>query len=185
MPIHTPGRRLLHEIPLKFVHDKVSGGGRRSVDASIALIPFIDFLVTLVVFLLSSFSASGELLAQRQGLIMPEASNAVDLEIAPIISIDSQVVMLDNRRMADTGDLMASHNLERIEPLVQDLDTLHRNWSILHPRDQFTGTVIMQADRGVDFLVIKKVMFSAAQAGYTNISFAVNRGGGGGGGGGE
>jgi biopolymer transport protein ExbD len=34
--------------------------------------------------------------------------------------------------------------------------------------------VILQADRGVDFRVIKKVMFSAAQAGYTNVSFAVN-----------
>ncbi|HEY8432850.1 MAG TPA: biopolymer transporter ExbD, partial [Sandaracinaceae bacterium] len=65
MPIHTPGRVLLHHIPLKFVHDRVAGGGRKSVDVSIALIPFIDFLITLVVFLLTSFSATGELLAQR------------------------------------------------------------------------------------------------------------------------
>ncbi|HEY8428294.1 MAG TPA: hypothetical protein VIL20_07965, partial [Sandaracinaceae bacterium] len=61
---------------------------------------------------------------------------------------------------------------------VQDLETLKRNWSILHPNEQFSGTVILQADRGVDFRVIKKVMFSAAQAGYTNVSFAVNQGGG-------
>ncbi|MBZ0118511.1 MAG: biopolymer transporter ExbD [Sandaracinaceae bacterium] len=178
MPIHLPGRRLLHEIPLKFVHDRVAGGGRRSVDASIALVPFIDFLVTLVVFLLSSFSASGELLAQRPNLVMPNAQNAVDLEIAPIIAIDSQVVTLDNRRMADTQTLADTPNLERIEQLVQDLETMRRNWSILHPRDEFTGTVILQADRGIDFRVVKKVMFSAAQAGYTNISFAVNRTGG-------
>ena len=35
--------------------------------------------------------------------------------------------------------------------------------------------IIVQADQGIDFRVIKKVMFSAAQAGYSNISFAVNR----------
>lgn len=178
MPIHTPGRVLLHHIPLKFVHDRVAGGGRKSVDVSIALIPFIDFLITLVVFLLTSFSATGELLAQRPNLIMPEATNVVDLEIAPIIAIDPQVVTLDNRRMADTASLAASPQLERIEQLVQDLETLKRNWSILHPNEQFSGTVILQADRGVDFRVIKKVMFSAAQAGYTNVSFAVNQGGG-------
>ena len=30
----------------------------------------------------------------------------------------------------------------------------------------------------IDFRVVKKVMFSAAQAGYTNVSFAVTRTGG-------
>ena len=40
------------------------------------------------------------------------------------------------------------------------------------------GTVILQADKSIDFRVIKKVMFSCAQAGYSNISFAVNRVGG-------
>ena len=176
MPIHHPGRVLLHHIPLKFVNDRVAGGGRKSTDVSIALIPFIDFLITLVVFLLTSFSASGELLAQRPNLVMPVASNVHAIDIAPIIAIDPSVVTLDNRRMADTQTLAAAAGLERIEPLVQDLETLRRNWTVLHPRDPFQGTVILQADRNVDFRVIKKVMFSAAQAGYTNISFAVNQG---------
>jgi biopolymer transport protein ExbD len=164
MPIHTPGKVLLHHIPLKFVHDRVAGGGRKGVDVAIALIPFIDFLITLVVFLLMSFSASGELLAQRPNLVMPEAANTIDL----------QIVTLDNRRMADTQSLAATPQLERIEQLVQDLETMKRNWGMLHPNDPFDGMVILQADKGVDFRVIKKVMFSAAQAGYTNVSFAVN-----------
>ena len=62
-----------------------------------------------------------------------------------------------------------------MEQLIQDLETLKRNWSILHPTDPFAGTVILQADGSIDFRVIKKVMFSCAQAGYANISFAVNR----------
>ena len=179
MSIHAPGRRLLHEIPLKFVHDRVAGGGRKATDVSIALIPFIDFLVVLVVFLLTSFSATGELLAQRPNLVMPTAANVVDLDIAPVIAIDPAVVTLDGRRMADTRTLADNPQLERIEQLVQDLQTLQRNWSVLHPREPFQGVVVLQADRGVDFRVVKKVMFSAAQAGYTNVSFAVNQGGGG------
>jgi biopolymer transport protein ExbD len=178
MPIKRPDKELLHHIPLKFVRSKVAGGGRKSVDTQIPLIPFIDFLITLVVFLLSSFSASGELLSQRPNLVMPQASNAVDLELAPIVAIDRQVVTLDGRRMADTQTLLAAAGLERIDALVNDLETMHRNWSILHPRDPFPGTVIIQADRDVDMRAVKKVMFSAAQAGYANISFAVNRSGG-------
>lgn len=180
--IHAPGKRLLHAIPLKFVNDRVAGGGRKGVDVAIALVPFIDFLITLVVFLLMSFSASGELLAQRPNLVMPTATNAVDLEMAPIISIDPQIVMLDNRRMADTQTLAANASLERIEQLVTDLETMKRNWSVLHPREPFSGAFILQVDRNIDFRVVKKVMFSAAQAGYTSVNFAVNQGSGGGGG---
>lgn len=178
MPIKRPEKVLLHHVPLKFVRNKTAGGGRKSVDTAIPLIPFIDFLITLVVFLLSSFSASGELLSQRPNLVMPQASNAVDLELAPIVAIDARVVTLDGRRMADTPTLASTAGLERIDALVNDLETMHRNWSILHPRDPFPGTVIIQADRDVDMRVVKKVMFSAAQAGYANISFAVNRTGG-------
>jgi biopolymer transport protein ExbD len=39
------------------VRDRVSGHGRKSVDHQIPLIPFIDFLIVLVIFLLMSFSA--------------------------------------------------------------------------------------------------------------------------------
>jgi len=175
--IHKPGRVLLHHVPLKFVAGKVSGGGRKALDMSIPLVPFIDFLITLVVFLLMSFSASGELVAQKPSITMPEASNTEALEIAPIISIDAQVVTLDGTRVADASTLAQSATVERIEQLIQNLETLKRNWTILHPADPFMGTVIMQADREVDFRVIKKVMFSCAQAGYTNISFAVNSAG--------
>jgi biopolymer transport protein ExbD len=46
---------------------------------------------------------------------------------------------------------------------------------LLHPSENFTGTVIVQADRNVDFKVIKKVMYSCAVAGYQNVNFAVQQ----------
>ena len=177
MPISQPGRVLLRNIPLDFVSKKVSGHGGKAVDASIPLVPFIDFLIVLVVFLLISFSASGELLAQKANLKMPKASNVVDIDISPVIAVDPVVITLDGRRMADTATLAADPKVERIEQLIQDLETLKRNWSILHPQEPFPGQVIMQADVSIDFRVIKKLMFSASQAGYANVSFAVNRSG--------
>jgi biopolymer transport protein ExbD len=175
MPINQPGKVLLRGVPLAFVSKKVSGHGRKSTNTDIPLIPFIDFLIVLVVFLLISFSASGELLAQKPNLTMPKASNVVNVELAPVIAVDTIVVTLDGRRMADTATLAADPKVERIEQLIQDLETMKRNWSILHPQEPFPGQVIMQADVSIDFRVIKKLMFSASQAGYANVSFAVNR----------
>jgi biopolymer transport protein ExbD len=175
MPIQQPGKVLLKNVPLHFVAKKVTGHGAKPVDVSIPLVPFIDFLIVLVVFLLMSFSASGELLAQKANLKMPKASNVVDIEMSPVIAVDPVVITLDGRRMADTATLASDPKVERIEQLIQDLETLKRNWSILHPQEPFPGQVIMQADVSIDYRVIKKLMFSAAQAGYANVSFAVNR----------
>ena len=92
-----------------------------------------------------------------------------------MIAIDPVVITLDGRRMADTATLAADPKVERMENMIQDLETLRRNWAILHPQEPFGGVVILQADVSIDFRVIKKVMFSAAQAGYPNVAFAVNR----------
>lgn len=176
MPIVRPGKVLLKNVPLEFVAKKVTGHGGKPLDASIPLVPFIDFLITLVVFLLTSFSASGEL--TLPAVQMPQAQNAVDLETAPIVAITSQMVSLDGRRVGDTASLAANPQVERIEPLIQDLETTKRNWSILRPNEPFQGRIIIVADKTIDFRVIKKVLFSATQAGYANINFAVNKRGG-------
>jgi biopolymer transport protein ExbD len=174
MPVHTPSKVLLHHIPLKFVSARVSGGARKSVDTSISLVPFIDFLIVLVVFLLTNFGSQIVTAAQDDLLRLPDGVNTEALEEAPIIAINRQVVMLDGRRMADTASLASTAEMTRIEQLVQDLETLKRNWGILHPQQPFAGVVIIQADINTDYRVVKKVMFSTAQAGYSNVSFAVN-----------
>jgi biopolymer transport protein ExbD len=177
MPIRRPEPTLFRSIPLRFVRARLAGGGRRAVDASIPLVPFIDFLITLVVFLLASFG-SGEIAIARPNLVVPAATHARDLELAPIVTIDDRVVTLDGRRMIDVGSVSAAGSIERIEPLIADLEVLAASWDVLHPGAPFPGTIIVQADRHTDFRVIKNVMFSAAQAGYANVSFAVNDTGG-------
>ena len=59
MAIKRPEPELLRHIPLKFVRERVSGHARKAVDHQIPLIPFIDFLIVLVIFLLMSFSRFG------------------------------------------------------------------------------------------------------------------------------
>jgi len=175
MAIKRPEPELLRNIPLKFVRDRVSGHGRKEVDHQIPLIPFIDFLIVLVIFLLMSFSASGELVAQQPTITMPDAKNTQQIEISPIIAVDERVITLDGTRVADTQTQGQSAQVDRIEPLIQGLEAEKRKWETIHPSEPFAGQVIVQADRNIDFRVVKKVMFSAAAAGYGNVSFAVNQ----------
>jgi biopolymer transport protein ExbD len=175
MAIKRPQPELLRTIPLRFVRARVSGHGRKEVDHQIPLIPFIDFLIVLVIFLLMSFSASGELIAQQPTIKMPDANNTQQIEISPIIAVDERVITLDGSRVADTQTQGQSAQVDRIEPLISGLEAEKRKWETIHPSEPFAGQVIVQADRNIDFRVVKKVMFSAAAAGYGNVSFAVNQ----------
>jgi biopolymer transport protein ExbD len=182
MTIHEPGVRLLKHIPLKFVGGKHAHGGKHATNADLNLTSMIDFLTVVVIFLLMSFAASGELATIQQGLQLPDAANTRMLERAPIIAVTKDVITLDvggsGRRIADVPSLMRESGASgdwRIENLVQDLETLKRNWSMIHPREPFPAAVVLQADRSIDFRVLKKVMYSCAQAGYANISFLVNK----------
>ena len=175
MAIKRPEPELLRNIPLKFVRERVSGHARKSVDHQIPLIPFIDFLIVLVIFLLMSFSASGELVAQQPTITMPDAKNTQQIEISPVIAVDERVITLDGTRVADTQTQGQSAQVDRIEPLISGLEAEKRKWETIHPSEPFAGQVIVQADRNIDFRVVKKVMFSAAAAGYGNVSFAFNQ----------
>ena len=176
--LSKPEKRLLHHIPLRYVHMRVVGGGGKSVNMEIPLIPFIDFLITLVVFLLMSFSATGELVAQQATIRLPSADHTTQLEMSPVISIDANVVTLDGRRIVDTPSLLTAAEASRIEPLVEALELKKRQWSMLHPGQESPGIVIFSVDSRVDFRALKKVMISVAAAGYIHISFAVNSRGG-------
>jgi biopolymer transport protein ExbD len=172
MAIQVPGTRLLTGIPLRFVRDRTAGHGRKSIDAQISLVPFIDFLIVLVVFLLLNIGA--QVVPQNEAMRLPDGVNTAPLAEAPVIAIDSNSISLDGRHVWNTDGLEAESEISRIENLVRGLETTSQNWTVLHPGEDHPGRVIVQADANTDFRVLKKVLFSAAQAGYGNISFAVN-----------
>src|SRR6188474_482474 len=92
-PIGVPGKRLLYHIPLGFVRKKVTGHGRKSSNHEIPLIPFIDFLLCIVLFLLASFSASGELPIDKN-VKLPNAENVMDMTDAPMCAITGTQILV-------------------------------------------------------------------------------------------
>src|SRR4051812_9303710 len=113
MTIHTPGRRLMHAVPLKFVQKRVSGGAHRSTNASLSLTSMIDFLVVTVVFLLISFNASGETPAAKS-VRMPEAENTLDMIDAPMVAIVGSDILVNGNKAGNTRSVEESNRLQRI-----------------------------------------------------------------------
>src|SRR5262249_3118751 len=106
---------------------------------------------------------------------LPNAQNWAELERAPVIGVSKDVVTLDGSQVATSDELMKDSNTGdfKIPELHDKLVTLKNNYKLLHPGEEFNGIAIIQSDKGVEFKVLKKLMYSAAVAGYQNVNFAV------------
>src|SRR5215472_18890756 len=173
MPVHQPKRRLMHSVGLKFVLHKVTGGGKRSVNASLSLTSFIDFLVVTVVFLLMTFSASGETPVSK-GINLPKAENTLDMVDAPLVSINGSQVLVDGSPAGNTRAIEDSKQLQRVDELFNILKAKRELWKQTHPGKEFPAVVILQIDQDVQAVVVKSVFQTSAFAGYPNVSFMVN-----------
>lgn len=173
MAIHEPGRRLMHQIPLKFVQKKVTGHGGRSTNAGLSLTSMIDFLVVTVVFLLMTFSASGETPVNKN-VKLPEAENTLDMIDAPMVAITGSAILVDGNPAGNTRAIEDSKRLQRIDELFNVLKGKREVWKQLHPGKDFPAVVVLQIDQDIQAVVVKSVFQTAAFAGYPNVSFMVN-----------
>jgi biopolymer transport protein ExbD len=175
MPIVTPGKR-----PAKrFEKSKIIGGkishGKKATNTELNVIPMVDMMTMLVIFLLQQFSATGEVLYMQKDIRMPEAKNGGAIEQAPVVAVSPDAVVVTGVKVADLAELDRDGGYLNIPGLEERLRDEKKRWEYIHANDPtavFPGLVNIQADKGVPFRVVKRVMFSSGVAGYWNVNFA-------------
>jgi biopolymer transport protein ExbD len=175
MPIVIPQPHLYKSVTLESTAAKLGKAGRKSLYENLNLVAYIDMMTMLVIFLLMSFSATGEILFVQKNIVLPEAQNWTDLERAPVIAISADVVTLNGQQMATMDQLNqdSATGDYKITELHDLLVTLKNNYKLLHPSEEFNGLAIIQSDKNIEFKALRKVMFTAQVAGYNNVNFAV------------
>jgi biopolymer transport protein ExbD len=175
MPFRPPHSHLYSSVKLEAASAKLNKHGRKSLYEALNLVAYIDMMTMLVIFLLMSFSASGEILFVQKNIVLPDAQNWTDLERAPVIAVSTEVVTLDGKQMATMDQLMQENTSGdfKIPELYDLLVTAKNNYKLLHPNENFAGVAIVQSDRNVEFKALRKIMFTAQVAGYNNVNFAV------------
>jgi len=172
--IHQPGRRLMHGVSLKFVQNKVMGHGKKATNAGLNLVSFIDFLITTVIFLLMSFSASGEITVDKN-VKLPKAENVEDIIDAPMVAVNGNQILVDGVLAGSTRAVEELGRMQKIDELFTILKNKRELWKQIQPNKPFPGVCILQVDQNVPALVVKSVFQTAAFAGYPNVSFMVGK----------
>lgn len=171
MAVHKPTRVLGKSIALKSAQKTLQARVHRTAYATLNLTAMVDMFTLLTIFLLANFSATGEILFMSKDIELPKAEATAQLERAPVVSISARAISLEGQEVLATGDLTGPDASDTTE-LTGRLRELRDSQEAQHP-GSFKGMVILQCDQDIQFTVVRKIMYAAAEAGYTDVNHAV------------
>jgi biopolymer transport protein ExbD len=138
-----------------------------------ALVPFIDMLTMLVVFLLLH-SSDVEILPNTKNITIPESVAEIKPRETVVIMVTTEDLLVNGRLVAKVADLRAGDAQLVIEPLRQALQTqVDPTQSLTAQKDLADREVTIMGDKGTPFSVLKRVMATATAADFGKVSLAV------------
>jgi len=151
---------------------------KRTTQITLKLTSMIDMFTILLVFLLKSYSAEGEIMSVSPDLKLPESTAQKSPQTASIVSVTEDLILMDGHEVAKISDVLRSdQNL--IPQLMNDLKRkrqISEQVGAISTTDiGFTGKISIQADRELPYLIIKKIMYTCGQVGFNDIMLAVTK----------
>ena len=182
MPIYIPGKRDPR-------HKNRVVIAKKTAIASLSLTSMVDMFTILVVFLLQSYSSTGEIMNIPKEVHLPKATQVKELKPAHIVSLTKDSVLLDGDVVADLVQvkgqkdwMIPSLRQKLVAALQEDEVKAKKNLADtvksalpLAQKSAIDNSkkLTVQADKDMDFLTIKKIMFTVTEAGAAEINFAV------------
>lgn len=176
MGIKIPGYRLAAGRDLPEMRARLKGANRRKhFSEELTLTSLIDMFSVIILFLIQSFSATGEVMFINKDIKIPYASHGRILERSPIITITPDKITIEGLAAGENANIEDKVEEEdwELPIMTQKLTEYKTFFESIHNGDPFPGEVILQADEGVEFLYIKRVMFSLVKIGFNNINLVV------------
>jgi biopolymer transport protein ExbD len=146
--------------------NKVEGGSHMT------LVPFIDMLTILVVFLLVHTS-DVDVLPNTKNISIPESISDKKPRPTVVVMITKEDLLVDGRSVATVADLLRSDETV-IQPLKQALQgQADRVLADAAKDDIKEREVTILGDRATPYSILRKVMATCTDAEYGKVSLAV------------
>jgi biopolymer transport protein ExbD len=143
---------------------------------SVNLISMMDILTVLLLFLLKSYVAGGEVMVPPTGITLPSSSADQPPPTSLVVAIDDDEILVGSERVATLAEALGEPGME-IAPLTSHLRAVQEQQDQIarmrggEPSQHRVATI--QGDRNIEFRVLQKVMYTLGQNGYENIALAV------------
>ncbi|MFL1406938.1 ExbD/TolR family protein [Marinobacter sp. M1N3S26] len=144
------------------------------------LVSLMDIFTILVFFLMVNSSADNQLISDNPEIVLPESTSQQSPEDAPTLIVTADNILLNGQLIMTRADLEAGEAAVA-PPLTQALSALEAPERV--EETDAAGDVAAMAGRPVNILadqelpyaVLRKLMASCTEAGYSAISLAVTQ----------
>ena len=138
-----------------------------------ALVPFIDMLTMLVVFLLLH-SSDVEILPNTKNITVPQSIAEIKPRETVVVMLTTEDVLVNGRIVAKISELTGASDQLIIEPLRAALkEQADSSLRTAAQEDLADREITIMGDKGTPFAVLKRVMATATAADYGKVSLAV------------
>ncbi len=141
----------------------------------VQLTSLVDVMTILLVFLIKSFSAEGNVMNVPQDIKLPASTAQKQPKPAIILSINNRILLAEGDPVADMTEMIKTDDL-LIEPLYNWLGkrrSMTEKIAQYSTTTEFKGEIAIQGDRKIPFRLLQKIMFTCGRVGYSNFSLAV------------
>lgn len=156
---------MIHNGLLSHTRHATSGGGGHG---PLSLVPMIDILMILVVYLLLHAS-DAELLANPRSVSMPMSVSDLKPREATLVTVTRDMLYVNGAAVIAVAEVGAS-----AEPVVEILRAaLDRPGGVAPTSARAARELTVMAEKSLPYPVLRRIVASAAAAEYTKVSFAV------------
>ncbi|MCB9026184.1 MAG: biopolymer transporter ExbD [Bdellovibrionaceae bacterium] len=186
MPIYTPGKR--------DHRNRRVGASKRSAVAVLSLTAMVDMFTVLAVFLLQNYATTNQILYLPEKVELPQASAVKELKPSNVVIVSKDGIFLNEKKIVpyenvkEQSDWLIPQLVDGVKNLIKEGENEQKKFTqrlkqaVTDARkgsekgveeiDKFRKLTI-QADKLMDFLTVKKVMYTITEAGAVEINFAV------------
>jgi biopolymer transport protein ExbD len=182
MAIRAPGRRNSGNNP-----------ARRDAIMVLNITAMVDMFTVLTVFLLQNYATTNQVLPLDETVNLPIAHETKELKPSNVVALSSDGLRLNNVKIAEfhavkeQQDWLVKPLFDNLKQIIEEgrkkkgtlgnkirdaVSQAKGGQPAKEDNDEFSK-ITVQADKTIDFLTVKKVMFSVTEAGAGEIIFAV------------
>ncbi len=152
-----------------------------SLPGGLMLASMLDILMAILFFLLKNFSSNVTDFNMGKDISLPNSSAMMPPVPALQLVVTQKSVLLDDKEVATivNGEVSPKDLYKdgvTIVPLMQALKQQKDKSLYIQKKNDdhsFTGAIVMQADKGLQFSVLKKVIYTAGVSDFVMFKLAV------------
>jgi biopolymer transport protein ExbD len=147
--------------------------GRNTTMVDMNLVSLIDVFTILIFFLLSSAGVEAAL-PSTKAVKLPLSTAEKSPRETLVVVVSGDEILVEGRRVAGVAEVLALPG-DLIPALQAELTLQSQRQAVRSENQDKAKAITILGDKDIPYRLLRKVMFTSAQANFADVSFAVQR----------